>query len=190
MKQSRVNSGALFEVEIGKRHNLLRKPVSPKIIWNGTGRTNLDKIVSINFDETKFFPTEKSKYLKYDVTDKKNNTYEVKSYTIDSMYSWKLYSEPIVKVATKNTLNRVTTLFGNGDVNKGILKYNDFINKLFIHMSENGGLNYIQNEMTKHTKGIFFRDQYVDIMDISFRWVILKNQWAGFDRITLEFMMK
>lgn len=190
MRQLRVKKGDLFEEAVSKKYNLVRKPVSPKIIWAGTGRTNLDKIVSVNFDETKFFPTEKSTYLKYDVIDDQNNTYEVKSYQIDSMYGWKLYSEPIVKVATKNTLNRVTTLFGGGDINKSILKYNNFINNLFTHMYENGELNRIQKEMTKDTKGIFFKDQYVVITDISFRWVILKNQWSGFDRITLEFMMK
>jgi hypothetical protein len=187
--QSRAISGTIFENTIAKEFGV-RKSKSPKIIWNGNGRNNFDKIKSLNFNEELFYPTDKSNYEKYDLISWNGDKDEIKKYRLDEINIWRLYSEPIVKISTKETLSKTITIFGDGDVNLALKTYNDFIDRLFNHMVNNGTLENIKNEMNKNTKSMYLIDKCVKMSEIDFRWIINKSAWLGFNRITLEFKRK
>lgn len=187
--QRRSNTGKEFEEEIAKKYGK-RVSKSPKIVWNGEGKTNLDKILNLNFDEKLFFPTEKSNFLKYDLIDSQNCFHEIKKYLIRDVSVWKLYSEPIIKISTKQGLSAVSNKFGGGDIDLARIKYNEFIKKLFIHTYKNGILDHIQSEMTQSTKGMIFIDGYVEMKNIDFQWKVYESAWMEFHRITLEFKLK
>lgn len=187
--QKRVIIGKVFEEEIAKKYGK-RVSKSPKIVWNGSGRTNLDKIISLNYDENMFFPTENSKYLKHDLVGFDGKFYEIKKYITLDLHSWKLYSEPILKISTKSALESVIKKFGSGDLQKSLLMYNNFIHRLFKKLTDDRTLEKIKNEMIKNITGMFIMDDYIKIENIEFRWVIIESAWKGFNRITLQFKLK
>jgi len=187
--QKRAISGKVFEEEIAKKYGK-RVSKSPKISWNGIGRTNLDKIVNLNFDENLFYPTENSKFFKHDLVGFDGKFYEIKKYITLDLNSWKLYSEPILKISTKSALESVIKKFGGGDLQKAQTIYNDFIHRLFKKLTDDGTLEKIKNEMIKNITGMFIMDDYKKIEELEFRWVIIDSAWKGFNRITLQFKLK
>lgn len=188
--QKRATSGKEFENLISEKYGK-RVSKSPRIVWNGVGRTNIDKIISLNFDMDNFYPTDKSNYSKYDLIGFDNNFYEIKKYKKEDLKkNWILYSEPIIKVGTKSTLESIIKKFGNGDLDKAIDVYNNLIYNLHKKLNDNGTLEKIKNEIIKNTTGMFIIDDFIKMEDIVFRWVIQQHAWKGFHRITLEFKLK
>lgn len=187
--QKRSNSGTDFENLISEQYGK-RVSKSPKMVWNGVGRTNLDKIKNLNYDEKLFYPTDKTDYTKYDLIDSENNHHEIKKYHIRQVQDWRLYSEPVVKISTKPTLVQITNKFGDGDEESARTKYNDFMNRLFNHLNSTGILETMKNKITNNIKGMFLIDGYLKITEIDFRWKIIESSWKGFNRITLEFKNK
>lgn len=47
---------------------------------------------------------------------------EIKKYNSDHVKEWTLYSEPIFKIASRSTLEKVADLFGDGDLDKALAK--------------------------------------------------------------------
>ena len=62
MGQSRNKTGFEFEKQICESNGWTRVSTSPKISWTGVGRTNFEKIASLNFNPNKFVPTSESVY--------------------------------------------------------------------------------------------------------------------------------
>ena len=131
MGQSRNKSGVEFEKQICESNNWNHQASSPRIFWEGIGSSNFQKIKNANFDLSVFKPNlEKSKFTKFDAIDTNNNPVEIKKYTMDQMSEWRMYSEPIFKVASKTTMKSVTKLFGDGDYDKSVEVYNTFVSKI------------------------------------------------------------
>jgi hypothetical protein len=186
-RQSRSITGTLFEKELCQKLGYKSDPKKPKIKWNGKGRTNFDKVFSIGFDPTQFYPVSDSVYTKWDIITPSGSKREVKKYLKEDVTNWTLYSEPIIKVADKKTRSKVISLYGNGNEQKAKDVYNLFINKLFIHLEQSGKFQEIQNKLTSNSDGIEFINGFVPKKNILWKWIISKNDWDGFDRIKLVF---
>lgn len=179
MGQKRNRTGIEFEKILPK--NFIRKPVSPKIQWVGSGKNNLKKIIEHNFDETKFVADlTKTTLNKYDWVDTiSNDKYEVKKYYKDELKKWTLYSEPYFKMSSKENLKVI---------NKE--NYNNFVTKFFEFNTNNGFFEKIISEITSKTKGIYVKDGMIPMSDLEFKTVIVYNQWKGYNRITIMFRLK
>ena len=184
MAQSRNKTGVEFERQICEVKGWTRTATSPKISWTGVGHNNFEKIASINFDPTKFVPTSSSTYNKCDAITDKNEKVEIKKYKTSKLKNWVLYSEPIFKVASREALYTVTQLFGNGDMNKAIEVYNNFLDGIVKNIGQD-----ILNNITQSNIGIQLIDGFVPQSNLEYRWVVKKG-WADFNRLTIEFRIK
>jgi len=184
MGQARNKSGIQFEKLICEEKGWTHASKSPKIKWAGFGRNNFEKVVFLNFDATKFIPTSKSVFEKYDAITEKGEKIEIKKYDSKYLKDWVLYSEPIIKVTCQRDINNVTKYLGNGDVNLGRERYNQFISKLEPIISAD-----ILEKITNSNIGIQLKDKFLLQSELQYRWVI-KEGWAGYDRLTIEFKIK
>ena len=72
----------------------------PRLHWSGEGKNNINKLVSVDKNPEKFKPIlSESKFIKSDAIDKEGNLYEIKKYSKNQLKKYRLYSEPIIKVA-------------------------------------------------------------------------------------------
>jgi len=182
MAQKRNRTGIDFEKQICETNGWVHKSASPKINWSGKGRSNFDKIVSVDFDSTKFLPNiEKSKFEKYDAINNNGDKIELKKYNISQLSKWVMYSEPIFKVASRSAVKKVTTLFGAGDYEKSKIVYNNFVKGVVNNVGEE-----ILDNITKSNIGIQFKDGFVSQENIEYRWKI-RSGWMGYDRLSIEF---
>ena len=185
MSQKRNKTGVDFEKQICESNGLTHKSANPRIKWLGVGRTNFNKIASINFDPTNFLPDlDKSRFDKYDAIDKDGNKYEIKKYNKSQVSDWTMLSEPIFKVADRSCMSRVINLFGNGDYEVSKEVYNNFI----CGMVENVGQELI-DKITGTFDGVYLIDSYVPREDLEFRWKI-NSGWKGYNRLGIEFKLK
>ena len=185
--QTRSISGREYEIKVAEKYGRLICK-SPKIVWNAQGKYNLDKIVNSEFNGYKLSPTNESTYDKYDVILSSGEKVEVKKYSTDKIKSkWVLYSEPILKICTKSQVNKLIEVCGSLELARD--KYNKFIGELYENLTETGELNKILEKIIKTSQGVIFEDRRVNYDELDFRWV-LKNNWMGFYRITLEFKVK
>lgn len=187
--QLRALSGSLFEKEICEKLGYQSKPTSPQIKWSGRGRCNFDKVKSIDFNPTLFRPLSNSSYKKWDVITDTGKKIEVKKYRIDQLDNWVLYSEPIIKVASRGVAEKLTRIYGEGDLELARQKYNTFLKELFSQLQSEGILEQIQSNMTSTNEGIQFIDGFLTHDKLEFRWD-LREGWNGFDRIYLEFKFR
>lgn len=174
MGQLRNKTGTDFEKSIPK--SFIRKPVSPKMVWDGEGRNNMKKIIQSNFDEKSFkLNFSESKLGKYDCIEKKTGLkYEIKKYFKTQLKEWTLYSEPYFKMSSKKNLS----LINQKD-------YNDFVKRFFEHNSKNGFFDRVVKSMISETNGIYLKDGILNMEDLEFTTTIVPNQWKGYDRITI-----
>lgn len=184
MGQSRNKTGVLFEHTICQANGWTRVSKSPKISWSGVGRNNFERIVSVNFDATKFVPTSKSTFEKYDAITEKGERVEIKKYKSVDLKNWKVYSEPIFKIADRKNVALVTKLFGQGSLEKAIEKYNLFV----FDITKTVGQDII-DRITESNIGIQLEDGFIPHSKIEYRWSIKKG-WSGFDRLSIEFRIK
>jgi len=184
MGQARNKTGIKFEHTICEVNGWERVSKSPKISWSGIGRTNFDKIASIDFNVELFKPTDNSVYDKYDAITDKNEKVEIKKYKSSNLTDWVLYSEPIFKVASIEGVSKVTKLFGNGDLNAGIEKYNNFVDGIVKNIGQD-----ILTKITQSNIGIQFEDGFIPQSNLEYRWQIRKG-WMGYNRLSIEFRIK
>jgi len=184
--QKRSKSGVSFEKVLCDRLGLTRVNVSPKIYWNGNGKSNLEKIHSLGLNPKEFYPiNEKSFFGKWDAVNQYGEKFEIKKYRVGECVKPKLYSEPIVKICHKPSLEKAIKFLGDGDYETSVRNYNDFICEL----RENIGEEILYN-ITKSNRGIHFIDGFVPSENINFEWVIKKNVWKGYDRLSIVFNVK
>lgn len=185
--QKRAISGKQHEYKVVENGGVLVCK-SPKVIWDYEGKNNLDKIINSNFNGHKLLPANNSTYEKYDVILSSGEKMEVKKYSTNKIKGkWILYSEPILKICTKEQVNRLIKVCGSLETAQ--YKYNKFITELYDNLLNDGELNNILNKLTQTSKGIIFEDCRVNYNDLEFRWV-MKNNWMGFKRVILEFKIK
>ena len=185
MAQKRNKTGIDFEKLICESYGLSHKSVNPRIRWSGKGKSNFNKIHSVNFNANLFKPDlEKSRFDKYDAIDSNGNKYEIKKYCKSFLSGWVVYSEPIFKIASRSTMSNVIKLFGGGDYEKSKSVYNQFVKD----MVDNVGQEII-DRITKQIKGVYLLDGFVSTEDLEFRWSI-RESWMGYNRLSIEFKLK
>lgn len=184
MGQVRNKTGVDFEKMICETKGWSHTPKSPRIVWSGVGRTNFDKIASVNFDVTKFTPTDESILEKYDAITDKGEKVELKKYHSSKLKSWVLYSEPIFKVSNRSTLPIVNRIFGNGDSVLAVKNYNDFVEKIKDTVGED-----ILNKISQSNAGVQLEDCFVEQSNLEYRWIV-RTGWKGFNRLIIEFRIK
>jgi hypothetical protein len=183
--QSRVKAGNDFEKLICEKFGWEHKSTCPKIIWSGVGRSNFDKIESVNFDSDKFRPTTESVYHKWDAVKPNGDKVEIKSYLLSKLRDWNLYSEPMFKVADRKTLSKVVRIFGGGNKELSVRNYNLFVERL----SRSGICEDILKRITESNIGIQLIDGFVNQSDLEYRWNLVPN-WEGYLRLTIQFKIK
>lgn len=179
MRQKRVKSGELFENTFkGTDWSIVR--VSPRIYWSGKGRDNLQKIRSLNFKVEDFYPLEKSTWSKYDLLNTVDGRKrEAKKYKIEKLTNWTLYSEPYFKVASRRQLPKITTD-----------EYNSFLNEFYTYNEQKGFFDDVINKMVGSCEGIQFEDGFIPMDKIEFRTILSRHEWAGYNRIQIQFKLK
>jgi len=183
MRQKRSLTGTKFEKEVCESLGWSHVSKSPRISWQGKGRTNLDKLSNHFKNGTDMFVSlSKSNFDKYDAIDDAGNKIEIKKYLYTQCLDWTLYSEPLVKIASKKSIEIVTNLLGDGDEELGKSNYNKLINKIF-----NKNKEVLLDNIISSNSGIRFKDEYVSKDDLEFRMIIIKNSWRGYDRATIQF---
>ena len=184
MGQRRNKTGIDFEYSICESLGWQRSAKSPRIKWSGEGRSNFKKIQSVNFDPTKFYPIEGSIFHKYDAITPNGDGVEIKKYNMEQLKNWTLYSEPIFKVASENAVNKVVGIFGDGDYELAVNKYNKFIDGVRLNVGQD-----ILDNISNSNIGIELEDGFISQSNLEYRWVIVKG-WMGFNRLSIEFRIK
>lgn len=181
MGQRRNKTGVDFEYSICETLGWRRVSKSPRIKWSGSGRSNFQKISSVDFDPTKFYPIEGSVFHKYDAITPNGDGVEIKKYNKDKLKDWTLYSEPIFKVASHDAVNKVIQIFGYGDYDLAVTNYNKFINGVRLNVGQE-----ILDNISQSNIGIQLKDGFIPQSNLEYRWIIVKG-WMGFDRLSIEF---
>jgi len=185
MGQDRNKTGVNFEKKICQLNGWTKKSKSPRICWVGTGGSNWIKMTQVNLDPTKFIPNlNKSKFEKYDAIDANGYKIEIKKYSSQEVKSWKMYAEPIFKISEDKTVETVTNIFGYGDYDTSVKKYNEFVEAV----EQNVGQE-ILDSITKSNIGIQIEDRFIYQNELEYRWKIKKG-WKGYNRLSIEFRLK
>jgi len=185
MGQTRVQSGKKNELDICASNGWINVDVKPKLDWSGIGRSNIDKIYNAGFDPSKFIPTDKSTFNKYDAITKDGKGVEIKKYTKSKVKNWTMYSEPVFTIKTRSILAKAVRLFGNGDITVANKKYNDFLNGMVANVGQE-----IIDKMTSTSIGIQLEDGFIPQDNIEYRWKVNETAWGGFNRLCIEFRVK
>ena len=193
MVQKRVKTGKEFEEYICRLYGLSRHMKRPRLFWSGKGRNNVNKLVSVNKNAEKFKPIlAESKFIKSDAIDDDGNLYEIKKYSKNQLKKYRLYSEPIIKVAPSRSK------WGSGDPFfdnfKSALEYNNFIGEL---MNTKWWQNYNQiilDSIIYSNKGIYCKDGFLSHEQLDFKWIINKGEYGpifdGYYRLSIVFKIK
>jgi len=193
MVQKRVKTGKEFEEYICRVYGLSRHMKRPRLHWAGEGRNNINKLISVNKNAEKFKPIlSESKFIKSDAIDKEGNLYEIKKYSKHQLKKYRLYSEPIIKVAPSRSK------WGSGDPFfdnfKSALEYNNFIGEL---MKTKWWENYNQiilDSIIYSNKGIYCKNGFLSHDQLDFKWVINKGEYGpifdGYYRLSIVFKIK
>lgn len=193
MGQVRAKTGLEFEVIVRDREGFERYIKAPRIKWSGTGKNNMERLLSVNKDPKKFKPImSKSKFVKADARDKNGVLYEIKKYNRSDLNTYKLYSEPIIKVAPTRSK------WGKGDpyydAFESCNEYNKFIYKITkTRWWRKYNKTILKNIYTSNS-GIFSKDGFIPYSDLKFKWVINKGEYGpifdGYNRLTIIFKIK
>ena len=77
--QHRARTGLSFEVQVRKKEGFERYIKAPRIKWSGTGKNNMEKILSLKKNPKLFKPIlSESKFTKADARGKDGTLYEIK----------------------------------------------------------------------------------------------------------------
>ena len=134
----------------------------------------------------------KSKFVKADARDKNGVLYEIKKYNRSDLTTYKLYSEPIIKVAPTRSK------WGKGDpyydAFESCNEYNTFIYKITkTRWWRKYNKTILKNIYTSNS-GIFSKDGFIPYSDLKFKWVINKGEYGpifdGYNRLTIIFKIK
>ncbi len=185
MGQSRSKTGVDFEKSVCESNGWTHKSASPRINWSGKGRSNWDKIKQVEFKPENFVPNfDKSKFEKYDAVKGNGDKVEIKKYPSSKLVNWTMYSEPVFKVATRSALSTVTKLFGEGDYETSVEKYNEFVQGIVPNVGRD-----ILEAITKSNIGIQLEDKFVPQEELEYRWNV-RSGWKGYYRLSIEFRIK
>jgi len=177
--QKRAKTGVDFE-NLVQIDGWVKKTKSPKLRWCGYGRNILEKLKSINYDAKLFKLDESSEFVKYDVYNPNIDTYcEVKKYNKNKLNDWVLYSEPYFKIASQTVAKKISTEI-----------YNKFTEEFFLLHQNSGFFEDVISKLNEKTDGIITIDGFIPKDDLEFRTVLIKNNWGGFHRITIQFKLK
>jgi hypothetical protein len=177
--QKRSITGKEFENSITKG-NWTRKSSSPKLVWEGVGKNNIEKIKNSKLDVNNFKLSSKSKFDKYDIYNSELNRFrEVKKYNKEFCKNYVLYSEPYFKIATRSQANKINLDY-----------YNNFVTEFFNHHLKTGLFDEVVSNIVKKIDGIVLVDGFIPIDKLEFRTRINEKAWKGFYRITIEFRIK
>lgn len=193
MAQKRVKTGKEFEEYICRLYGLSRHMKRPRLHWSGEGKNNINKLLSVDKNPEKFKPIlSESKFIKSDAIDKEGNLYEIKKYSKNQLKKYRLYSEPIIKVAPSRSK------WGSGDPFfdnfKSSLEYNNFIVEL---MNTKWWQNYNQiilDSIIYSNKGIYCKDGFLSHDQLDFKWIINTGEYGpifdGYYRLSIVFKIK
>ena len=190
--QKRALSGFKFEKEICIKKGWKQESKSPRLFWEGSGRSWIEKLRSMNFNAERFkINLEKSNFGKWDATDGDNN-YEIKKYNTKNIKGkYVLYSEPIIKIApSESKWNKGNLQY---DTFPDSEKYNQFIDELMHSSWWNISNQRILDEITLTSKGIQFEDRFIFKKNIQFSWILntgiqgFAPIFKGYHRISIVF---
>lgn len=185
MSQLRNKTGITFEKEICEAKGWQHKSKVPRINWEGKGRGNFDKLKSVDLNPLLFVPNfDKSKLEKYDALTPQGEKVEIKKYTIAQLEKhYHNYSEPIIKIAGKDTEKIALKLFGSKENYNQFIKdlHKNFVNRMYDFRIIMG--------MTENTIGIQCVDGFIPKSEIIYKWEICEG-WRGWNRLTLLFKKK
>lgn len=191
--QHRARTGLSFEVQVRKKEGFERYIKAPRIKWSGTGKNNMEKILSLKKNPKLFKPIlSESKFTKADARGKDGTLYEIKKYSKKDIESYKLYSEPIIKVAP----SRKNWGEGNPyyDAFNTSNEYNDFIKKIVKTKWWKKYNKTILKSIYKSNSGIFSKEGFIPYSDLKFKWVINKGEYGpifeGYNRLSIIFKLK
>jgi len=180
MRQIRVKTGQDFELSLQK-DGWIVKATSPRLKWIGKGNTNIEKIKNCNQDPTKLILNEaKSNFIKYDIVNSEtNHVREAKKYTKKQLKNWMLYSEPFFKIASIGDANKISKT-----------EYNRFTEKFYEYNLTTGLFDRVMENMKNSSEGLETPDGFIPKSEIEYRTVLLKENWAGYHRITIQCKIK
>jgi len=193
MVQKRVKTGKEFEEYICRLYGLSRHMKRPRLHWNGEGRNNVNKIISLNKNPEEFkVILSESKFIKSDAIDKDGNLYEIKKYSKNQLNKYRLYSEPIIKVAPSRSK------WGTGDPFfdnfKSAVEYNNFIISLMDTKWWKQYHQIILDSIIYSNRGIYCKDGFLCHDKLEFKWVINKGEYGpifdGYYRLSIVFKIK
>ena len=193
MIQKRVKAGKDFEDYICNLYGFSRHMKRPRLNWSGAGRSNIKKLISVDKNPEEFKPIlSKSKFIKCDAIDKEGNLYEIKKYSKRQLKTFRLYSEPIIKVAPSRSK------WGAGDPYfdnfKDVEEYNDFIESLTHTKWWKDWNQIILDSITHSNRGIYCKDGFLSLKSLEFQWVINKGEYGpifdGYNRLCIVFKIK
>tara|TARA_Y100001968_G_scaffold324984_1_gene365453 strand:- start:280 stop:1242 length:963 start_codon:yes stop_codon:yes gene_type:complete len=192
--QKRAIEGVKFEKEICIKKGWKKESKSPKLYWEGNGRSWIDKLKFLDFNVERFkVNLNKSKFKKWDAIDELGNKYEIKKYDVaEKRGKYILYSEPIIKIAPdKKDWKKGHKQY---DVFPNPEKYNKFINDLMDSVWWKKDSDKILNKIINSSKGIQFKnDIFIKKEDIEFSWKIntgkegLPPIFKGYHRLSIVF---
>ena len=191
--QLRAKTGYSFERKVRKREGFERYIKAPRIKWTGVGKNNVQKLLSLDKNPKLFKPImEESKFTKADARGKDGTLYEIKKYSKKDILKFKLYSEPIIKVAPSRSK------WGKGDPYYDSFKdsdeYNKFIYKLTKTRWWRKHNKTLLKNIYKSNSGIFSKDGFISHEELEFKWVINKGEYApifdNYHRLTIVFRLK
>jgi len=189
----RVNAGYSFEKDVRKKYNFDRYIKSPRIKWTGNGRNNVDKIISLSKDPELFKPImEESKFIKADAKDKEGNLYEIKKYSKKDLKKFRLYSEPIIKVApTRRKWGKGNPFFDNFN---GSEEYNKFIVSIINSKWWKKLNKKILENICYSNCGLFTKDGVIPNEMLEYKWVINNGEYGtifdNYHRISIIVRLK
>ena len=179
MGQIRSKVGVDFE-KLCEKDGWVRKPKSPKLIWEGKGVNNTTKMKNCNFNPSLFALTEKSDLSKYDLYHSTLKKYrEVKRYVRSKLKSWVMYSEPYFKIASVKDSEKIDKE-----------TYNKFIQDFWDYNQNTELFNKVEKGINELSDGVQCIDGFIPKEDFEFRTIIVKTAWKGYYRITIEFKLK
>ena len=191
--QVRAKSGYSFERKVRREEGFERYIKAPRIKWTGEGKNNVQKILRFHQPPRLFKPIiEESRFTKADARGKDGTLYEIKKYSKKDITKFRLYSEPIIKVAPSRSK------WGKGDPYYDSFKDSDEYNR-FIHRitKTRWWRKYNQTlleNIYKSNSGIFSKDGLSPHNELDFKWVINKGGYSplfeGNHRLTIVFRLK
>ena len=132
----------------------------------------MNKIISLNKDPEEFkVILSESKFIKSDAIDKEGNLYEIKKYSKTQLKKYRLYSEPIIKVAPSRSK------WGSGDPFfdnfRSAVEYNNFIGDLMETKWWKQYHQIILDSIIYSNRGIYCKDGFLSHDKLKFRNFVL-----------------